>query len=83
MYETTNDFFADAFHCRLSSPMMLDIVLVLAGMEDPIPLGQALHEFHKLAPRERNYICCVMLERDQDPSAWADLWSALESEAFD
>jgi hypothetical protein len=82
MLETTRDFFSDAFHCRLEAPIMLDIVLTITGNGDPLPLGQAIYEIHKLTPRQRNYICCVLLERDQDPDLWQAEWSKLESEAF-
>jgi hypothetical protein len=82
MLETTRDFFSDAFHCRLEAPIMLDIVLTITGNGDPLPLGQAIYGIHKLTPRQRNYICCVLLERDQDPDLWQAEWSKLESEAF-
>lgn len=82
MFETTRDFFEDAVSRRLTHPVMPDILRTLAGLDDHLPFGTAVHEFHKLTPRERNYICCVLLERDQDPEAWVNLWSALESEAF-
>lgn len=82
MLESTRDFFSDAFHCRLEEPKMLDIVLTITGNGDPMPLGQAIYEIHKLTPRQRNYICCVLLERDQDPAAWQAEWAKLEEEAF-
>jgi hypothetical protein len=83
MLETTRDFFSDAYHHRLDDPVMLEILLVFTGISDPIPPGQALHDFHKLTAQQRNYICCVMLERDQDPATWAEMWDRLESEAFE
>ena len=45
-------------------------------------IRQAIYEIHKLTPRQRNYICCVLLERDQDPATWQAEWSKLESEVF-
>lgn len=83
MLEATRDFFNDAFHCRLEDPKMLDIVLTITGNDDPMPLGAAIYAIHKLTPKQRNYICCVLLERDQDPLAWQEEWSKLESEAFE
>jgi hypothetical protein len=83
MLETTRDFFSDAFHHRLEAPIMLDIVLTITGSGDPLLLGQAVYEICKLTPRQRNYICCVLLERDQDPDLWQTEWSKLESEAFE
>ena len=83
MFETTQDFFADAISCKLASPIMPDILRSMAGLDDLLPFGTAVHEFHKLAPRERNYICCVLLERDQDVEAWQAEWNRLEQEAFE
>lgn len=83
MFETTRDFFHDAFSFKLDDPKMLDIVLTLTGFDDKIDLGAAIYELHRLTPRQRNYICCVLLERDQDPEAWEAEWSKLESEAFE
>ncbi len=83
MFETTHDFFSDAFNFKLEDTKMLDIVLTLTGFDDKIPLGAAIYELHKLTPKQRNYICCVLLERDQDPEAWEAEWSKLESEAFE
>lgn len=83
MFETTRDFFEDACNYRLEDPQMLNIVLVL-GLNDPVvPLGQVIHDFHKLTVKQRNYVCCVLLERDADPDAWAQYWSGLESEMFE
>jgi hypothetical protein len=83
MFETTHDFFSDAFSFKLEDSKMLDIVLTLTGFDDKIPLGVAIYELHKLTPKQRNYICCVLLERDQDPEAWEAEWSKLESEVFE
>lgn len=83
MFETTHDFFTDAFNFQLEDTKMLDIVLTLTGFDDKIELGAAIYELHKLTPKQRNYICCVLLERDQDPEAWEQEWSKLESEAFE
>ena len=83
MFETTQDFFSDAFNFRLEDTKMLDIVLTLTGFDDKIELGAAIYELHKLTPRQRNYICCVLLERDQDPEAWSRVWEGMESEAFE
>ena len=83
MFETTQDFFADAINCKLVSPIMPDILRSMTGLDDLLPFGTAVHEFHKLAPRERNYICCVLLERDQDMEAWQTEWNKFEQEAFE
>jgi len=83
MFETTHDFFSDAFSFKLEDTKMLDIVLTLTGFDDRISLGAAIYELHKLTPKQRNYICCVLLERDQDPEAWEAEWSRLESDAFE
>lgn len=83
MFETTRDFFSDAFHHRLEDVRMLDIMLTITGIDDLLPMGQLMHDFHKLTPKQRNYICCVLLERDQDQLAWEHQWSKLESEAFE
>jgi len=83
MFETTRDFFSDAFNFKLEDTKMLDIVLTLTGFDDKIELGAAVYELHKLTPKQRNYICCVLLERDQDPEAWEQTWSNMESEAFE
>lgn len=83
MFEATQDFFSDAFHRKLEDTRMLDIVLSLTGTDDSMPVGRAIYEFHKLTPKQRNYICCVLLERDQDPLGWEHEWSKLESEAFE
>jgi hypothetical protein len=83
MLETTRDFFSDAFSRKLEGTHMLDIVLTITGIDDPMPIGQVIYEFHKLTPKQRNYVCCVLLERDQDPLAWHAEWSRLESEAFE
>lgn len=83
MFEATRDFFNDALNFSLSTQSMLDIVLVLTEQDDPIPLGQAIQTLCQMTPRERNYICCVLLERDQDPTAWGQFWLSLESEAFE
>jgi hypothetical protein len=77
MFETTCDFHADARHGRLEDRLMLDIVLSLTGMGHPLPSGRLMHDFHKLTPKQRNYICCVLLERDQDPQSWEQLWIEL------
>jgi hypothetical protein len=82
MLETTRDFFNDALNFQLGNPQMPDILRTLAGLDSHLPLGVAAHEFHKLTPRERNYICCVLLERDQDIDAWQRAWSEMEAEAF-
>ena len=83
MFETTKDFFSDALDFQLADPQMIDILRTLAGLDDQMPFGAAIYEMHQLAPRERNYICCVLLERDQDPEAWARLWDEMEAAAFD
>ena len=83
MFETTKDFFTDALNFRHADQQMVDILRTLIGLDDQMPLGVAIHELHKLAPRERNYICCVLLERDQDPKAWQTIWDKLEQEAFE
>lgn len=83
MFETTHDFFSDAFSFKLEDTKMLDILQTLAGLDDHIPLGQAVHDLHKLTTKQRNYICCVLLERDQDPIKWQQTWNNLESEAFE
>lgn len=83
MFETTRDFFSDAFNFKLEDTKMLDIVLTLTGFDDKIELGAAIYELHKLTPKQRNYICCVLLERDQDPEAWEQAWSNMEAEAFE
>ena len=83
MFETTRDFFSDAFNFKLEDTKMLDIVLTLTGFDDKIELGAAVYELHNLTPKQRNYICCVLLERDQDPEAWELEWSKLEGEAFE
>ncbi len=83
MFEATHDFFSDAFHGRLDFAVMLDIVLTITGNDDPMSIGAAIYAFHKLTPKQRNYICCVLIERDQDPLAWQEEWSKLESEAFE
>lgn len=83
MFETTRDFFNDAVNFQLEDQRMLDIVLVLTGVGDSMPLGQAVHDFHKLTPKQRNYICCVLLERDVDPDGWQADWSNMESEVFE
>jgi hypothetical protein len=83
MFEATKDFFADALNHSLEDLRMLDIMLTLTGLDDHLPLGVAIYEFHKLAPRERNYICCVLIERDQDPKAWQAVWDIMELEAFE
>lgn len=83
MFETTRDFFSDAFNFKLEDTKMLDIVLTLTGFDDKIELGAAVYELHKLTPKQRNYICCVLLERDQNPEAWEQAWSNMESEAFE
>lgn len=82
MFEATVDFFHDAYNRRLSNMKMLDILQALVGLDDTLPLGQAVHDLHKLTPMERNYICCVLLERDQDLIEWQQIWNDLESEAF-
>jgi len=82
MFEATRDFFNDALNFNLPAGVF-DIVLTLTGQADNIPLGKAVHLMHHLAPQERNYICCVLLERDQDPAEWANIWAALEAEAFE
>jgi hypothetical protein len=82
MFETTQDFFNDALNFQLNNPQMSDILRSMTGLDDLLPFGAAVHEFHKLAPRERNYICCVLLERDQDIEAWQTEWDRLEQEAF-
>jgi hypothetical protein len=83
MFETTRDFFNDALNFQLNDPQMPDILRTLTGLDDHLSFGAAIHEFHKLAPRERNYICCVLLERDQDVEAWQTEWDRLEQEAFE
>lgn len=83
MFEATKDFFSDAFHHRLEDPRMLDIVLSLTGFGSHIKQGTLMHDFHKLTAKQRNYICYVLIERDQDPLGWEHLWSKLESEAFE
>lgn len=83
MFETTQDFFNDALNFQLNNPQMSDILRTLTGLDDHLSFGTAVHEFHKLAPRERNYICCVLLERDQDVEAWQAEWNRLEREAFE
>lgn len=83
MFETTRDFFNDALNFKLADPNMADILRTLVGLDDQLPLGMAVYELHKLAPRERSYICCVLLERDQDPEAWEQAWSNMEAEAFE
>jgi hypothetical protein len=83
MFEATRDFFNDALNFNLPAAGMFDIVLTLTGQADPLPLGKAIHLMHHLAPQERNYICCVLLERDQGPAEWASIWAALEAEAFE
>jgi len=83
MFETTREFFSDAFNFQLEDPKMLDIVLTLTGFDDKVELGAAVYELHRLTPRQRNYICCVLLERDQDPEAWEQAWSNMEAEAFE
>jgi hypothetical protein len=83
MFETTRDFFSDAFHRKLEDTRMLDIMLCLTGFGHHIPQGQLMHDFHKLTPKQRNYICCVLLERDQDALGWEHEWSKLESESFE
>jgi hypothetical protein len=83
MFETTRDFFYDAYNRKLEDTRMLDMVLTITGTDDLMPIGQLMHNFHKLTPRQRNYICCVLLERDQDPFGWEQEWSKLESEAFE
>lgn len=83
MFETTQDFFEDVVSRRLVSSVMPDILRSMINLDDLLPFGTAVHEFHKLAPRERNYICCVLLERDQNPEAWQAEWDRLEQEAFE
>ena len=83
MFEATRDFFNDALNFNLSAAGMLDIVQTLTGQADSMPLGKAVSLMHHLAPQERNYICCVLLERDQDPAKWSSIWAALEAEAFE
>jgi len=83
MFEATREFFTDAFNFQLEDPKMLDIVLTLTGFDDKIELGAAVYELHKLTPKQRNYICCVLLERDQDPEAWEQAWSSMEAEVFE
>lgn len=83
MFETTSEFFNDVLNFQLNNPQMSDILRTLTNLDDRLSLGVAIHEFHKLAPRERNYICCVLLERDQDPEAWQAEWDRFEQEAFE
>lgn len=83
MFESTRDFFSDAFNFRLEDASMLDIVLSLTGLDNRLDFGVAIHEFHKLTIKQRNYICCVLLERDQDPEAWSKMWEDMETEAFE
>ena len=83
MFETTTDFFHDAAGHKLEDTRMLDMVLSMTGFGPHIPQGQLMHDFHKLTPKQRNYICCVLLERDQDALGWEYHWSKLESEAFE
>lgn len=83
MFEATKDFFADALNFKLENQDMLDILMVLANINDLMPFGQALYELHQLTQKQRNYICCVLLERDQDPIAWAKVWDEMEAGAFD
>jgi len=81
MLETTREFFNDALNFQLNNPQMADILRTLAGLDDHLSFGVAIYEFHKLASRERNYICCVLLERDSDIQAWQAEWARLEQEA--
>ena len=83
MFEATHDFFNDALNFNLPAAGMLDIVQTLTGQADNMPLGKAVSLMHHLAPQERNYICCVLLERDQDPAKWSNIWTVLEAEAFE
>lgn len=83
MFEATKDFFTDALNFKLADQRMIDILRTIAGLDDQMPLGAAIYDLHQLAPKERNYICCVLIERDQDPENWARLWDEMEAEAFD
>ena len=83
MFEATRDFFNDALNFNLPATGMFDIVLTLTGQVSPMALGEAIHAMHHMSPQARNYICCVLLERDQDPAIWSNIWAALEAEAFE
>lgn len=83
MFEATKDFFADALSFQLEDQSMLEIMLTLIHDPDQSQLGKTVHDFCQLTPRQRNYITCVLLERSQDPQAWASLWDELEAGAFE
>jgi len=83
MLEATRQFFMDAMNFSLPESKMLDILQSLTGLNDQMPLGLAIYEFHALRPAERNYISCVLLERDQDTILWHHEWDSMEQEAFE
>lgn len=83
MFEATRQFFNDGLNFQLTEPQMTEIVRTLSGLESFMSLGEAIHDLCQLTSLERNYISRVLCERDEDPTAWDQLWQAMESEAFD